>query len=254
MGERKIVTIHSYRGGTGKSNMIANIAVCAQAAGKRVAVLDMDLQSPGIHILFNFNQERIKLTLYDFLRGKCTIAQVAYDISAHGNPEAPGKCWLVPASLTAQAITRLLEEGYDINRLSDNFDVLLDEFDLDYLLIDTHPGLNKETMLAAALSDILIILVRPDQQDYYGTAVLTEIAAKLEVPKVYLIANKVYARLDPTELRARLQEVFGHEVIGMIPLSEDFAELASGGLFIHRYPEHPISLRIRDITQRILSA
>ncbi|MGH8473689.1 MAG: MinD/ParA family protein, partial [Gammaproteobacteria bacterium] len=96
--------------------------------------------------------------------------------------------------------------------------------------------------------------VRPDQQDYYGTAVLTELAAKLEVPKVYLIANKVYARLDPADLRARLQEVFGHEIIGMIPLSEDFAELASEGLFVHRYPEHPISLEIRDITQRILSA
>ena len=253
MGERKIVTIHSYRGGTGKSNMTANIAVCARAAGKRVAVLDTDLQSPGIHILFNFDQERIKLTLYDFLRGKCTIAQVAYDVSGQGHPEATGKCWLVPASLNAQAITQLLEEGYDINRLSDNFDALLDEFDLDYLFIDTHPGLNKETMLAAALSEILIILVRPDQQDYYGTAVLTEIAAKLEVPKVYLIVNKVYARLDPAELRARLQEVFGHEIIGMIPLSEDFAALASEGLFIHRYPEHPISLSIRDITQRILS-
>ena len=160
---------------------------------------------------------------------------------------------MVPASLNAQAITQLLDEGYDINRLSDNFDALLDEFDLDYLFIDTHPGLNKETMLAATLSDVLIILIRPDQQDYYGTAVLTEIAAKLEVPKVYLIANKVYARLDPAELRARLQEVFRHEIIGMIPLSEDFAELASEGLFVHRYPEHPISLEIRDITQRILS-
>ena len=36
MGERKIVTIHSYRGGTGKSNMTANIAVCAQAVGSRL--------------------------------------------------------------------------------------------------------------------------------------------------------------------------------------------------------------------------
>lgn len=62
MGERKIVTIHSYRGGTGKSNITANIAVCAHEAGKRVAVLDTDLQSPGVHILFNFDQEKVKLT------------------------------------------------------------------------------------------------------------------------------------------------------------------------------------------------
>jgi MinD-like ATPase involved in chromosome partitioning or flagellar assembly len=109
-------------------------------------------------------------------------------------------------------------------------------------------------MLAATLSDLLIILVRPDQQDYYGTAVLTEIAAKLEVPRIGIIANKVHSRLDSSELRAKLQEVFGCEVLGMIPLSEDVAELASEGLFVYRYPEHPISLEIRDITQRILSA
>jgi septum site-determining protein MinD len=252
VGERKIVTIHSYRGGTGKSNITANIAVCAQEAGKRVAVLDSDLQSPGIHILFNFDQEKIKLTLYDFLRGKCTIAQVAYDLSEQCNPGGAGRIWLVPASLNAQAITQLLDEGYDIQRLNANFDELLDEFDLDYLFIDTHPGLNKETMLAAALSDILIIVVRPDQQDYYGTAVLTEIAAKLEVPRVYLIANKVPTRLDPTELTARLTEVFGHEVIGTMLLSEDFAALASEGLFVHRYPDHEISRGLRAMAQRVL--
>lgn len=252
MAKRQIVTIHSYRGGTGKSNLTANIAVCAQDAGLRVAVLDTDLQSPGIHILFNFDQERIKLTLYDFLRGKCSISQVAYDVSERTDTDSPGRLWLIPASLTVQAITRLLDEGYDIDRLSENFDTLLTEFDLDYLFIDTHPGLNKESILAATLSDFLIILVRPDQQDYYGTAVLTEVAARLEIPRIGIIANKVYSRLDINEFRARLQQVFGCEVLGILPLCEDFAELGSEGLFVRRYPEHPISAEIRAITERIL--
>lgn len=252
MAKRQIVTLHSYRGGTGKSNLIANIAACAVDAGFRVAVLDTDLQSPGIHILFNFDQERIKLTLYDFLRGKCSIAQVAYDVSERTGRDSPGRCWLIPASLTVQAITRLLDEGYDIDRLSENFDTLLDEFDLDYLFIDTHPGLNKESMLAATLSDFLVILVRPDQQDYYGTAVLTEVAAKLEIPRLGIIANMVHSRLDATEYRARLRDVFACEVLGILPLSEDLVELASEGLFLRRYPQHPISVEIRSIAQRIL--
>jgi len=48
----KIISVHSYRGGTGKSNVTANLAVCLAAAGKRVAVVDTDIQSPGIHMLF----------------------------------------------------------------------------------------------------------------------------------------------------------------------------------------------------------
>lgn len=252
MAKRQIVTVHSYRGGTGKSNLIANIAVCALDAGLQVAVLDTDLQSPGIHILFNFDQERIKLTLYDFLRGKCSISQVAYDICQGAERGSEGRCWLIPASLNIHAITRLLDEGYDIDRLSENFDTLLDEFELDYLFIDTHPGLNRESMLAATLSDFLLILLRPDQQDYYGTAVLTEVAAKLEIPRQGIVANMVHSRINQEEFRSRLEDVFECEVMGMLPVSEKLAELASEGLFVRRYPDHPVSLRIRAIAERIL--
>ncbi|MHA2160599.1 MAG: nucleotide-binding protein, partial [Candidatus Thorarchaeota archaeon] len=45
----KIVSIHSFRGGTGKSNIAANLAATAALDGKRVAVMDTDIASPGIH-------------------------------------------------------------------------------------------------------------------------------------------------------------------------------------------------------------
>ncbi|MEM8603501.1 MAG: P-loop NTPase, partial [Cyanobacteria bacterium P01_H01_bin.121] len=47
----KIVSIHSYRGGTGKSNSAANLATTIARYGHRVCVVDTDIQSPGIHVL-----------------------------------------------------------------------------------------------------------------------------------------------------------------------------------------------------------
>lgn len=41
-----IVSVHSYRGGTGKSNTTANLAALLAAEGRRVGVIDTDLQSP----------------------------------------------------------------------------------------------------------------------------------------------------------------------------------------------------------------
>ncbi len=61
----KIISIHSFGGGTGKSNLIANLAVLIALQGKRVAIIDTDLQSPGIHALFNINEHR--KTLNDYL-------------------------------------------------------------------------------------------------------------------------------------------------------------------------------------------
>ena len=55
----KIISVHSFRGGTGKSNTTANLAVLLANAGKRVGVIDTDIQSPGIHVLFNFEESKM---------------------------------------------------------------------------------------------------------------------------------------------------------------------------------------------------
>ena len=44
-----IVSIHSFRGGTGKSNITASVAMLVAQAGHRVGIVDTDVQSPGIH-------------------------------------------------------------------------------------------------------------------------------------------------------------------------------------------------------------
>ena len=245
LAQGRIVSIHSYRGGTGKSNITANLAACAARRGKRVAVLDTDLQSPGVHVVFGFKPGEIQLTLVDFLWGKCAIRETAYDVTKRIGAEGDGQCWLVPASLTAKAITRIIDEGYDVARLNSHFDQLVDVLELDYLFIDTHPGLNRETLLSTAISDILVLLLRPDQQDYFGTAVLTEIANKLEIPHTFLILNKVLSHMNQDQLRETVQQTFGHPVLGMIPLSEDLAGLESRDLFTKRYPDHEISHVIR---------
>ena len=48
----KIISVHSFRGGTGKSNTTANVTALLAREGLRVGVIDTDIQSPGIHVLF----------------------------------------------------------------------------------------------------------------------------------------------------------------------------------------------------------
>ena len=52
----KVISVHSFRGGTGKSNTTANLAAVYAQQGKRVAVIDTDIQSPGIHALFGLRE------------------------------------------------------------------------------------------------------------------------------------------------------------------------------------------------------
>ncbi len=66
----KIVSIHSYRGGTGKSNTTANVAATVARYGYRVGIVDTDIQSPGIHVLFGFGEDDIDRSLNDYLWGR----------------------------------------------------------------------------------------------------------------------------------------------------------------------------------------
>src|SRR5262245_42486029 len=45
----KIVTFYSYKGGTGRTMALANIAWILATNGKRVLVIDWDLEAPGLH-------------------------------------------------------------------------------------------------------------------------------------------------------------------------------------------------------------
>jgi len=254
----KIVSIHSFRGGTGKSNITANIASQFARKGKRVGVIDTDINSPGIHVLFGMDEEDMDKTLNDYLWGRCAIEDAAYDVGAKiGEGEVvlmSGGMYLIPSSLRAGDIARVLREGYDVGLLNDGFRALVDKLNLDYLFIDTHPGLNEETLLSVAISDLLIIILRPDQQDFQGTAVTVDVARKLEVPHLYLVINKALTSYDFDALRKRIEEIYDSPVAAVIPLSEDVARLQSADIFSLRFPDHPVSHAIMEIVAAVESA
>jgi len=134
----KIVSIHSFRGGTGKSNIAANLATVAALDGKRVAVMDTDMASPGIHVIFGLGRERMKRTLNDFLRGECDIADACIDLTTRKEFSSieSGNLLLIPSSMTAADITRILREGYEVSDLKNGFNEVVRDKDLDYLIID----------------------------------------------------------------------------------------------------------------------
>jgi len=254
----KIVSIHSFRGGTGKSNVTANVAAQVALMGKRVGVIDTDIQSPGIHVLFGMDEEMIDKALNDYLWGRCKIEETAYDVGAQiGKGQVvvmSGGIYLIPSSIRAGEIARVLREGYDVSLLNEGFRALIEKLNLDYLFIDTHPGLNEETLLSVAISDLLLIILRPDQQDFQGTAVTVDVARKLEVPHLYLVVNKALTSYDFAELRRRVEEIYDCPVAAILPLSEDVARMQSSDLFSIQYPDHPFSESIRQIAAVVETA
>jgi MinD-like ATPase involved in chromosome partitioning or flagellar assembly len=252
----EIIAVHSFRGGTGKSNSIANLAALIAMQGQRVGIIDTDIQSPGIHVIWGLQPTEMTFTLNDYLWGRCGMKDAAIDLTpalkTAAGQEVRGALYLVPASIKANEIARILREGYDVMHLNDGLQELIRSLKLDYLLIDTHPGLNEETLLSIGIADLLLIILRPDNQDFQGTAVTVDVARKLQVAKMALLINKALPEMATADLQQQVEELYQVPVLGVLPLAIEVAQLASQGVFCLRYPQHPISMTLRAVVDRLV--
>ena len=94
-----IVSVHSFRGGTGKSNTTANLAAVLASDGLRVGVIDADIQSPGIHVIFGMRAEEGSASLNDFLCHCPEIADVGHDVTNGMVPRVRRRVFLTPSQL-----------------------------------------------------------------------------------------------------------------------------------------------------------
>ncbi|PNX51433.1 MAG: hypothetical protein BV458_11545 [Thermoplasmata archaeon M9B2D] len=247
----KIISIHSFRGGTGKSNIAANLAAYAAIQGKRVAVMDTDMASPGIHVIFGLGREKMKYTLNDYLRGSCDITDACMDITSRLDIKK-GKLFLIPSSMTATDITRILREGYEVGDLKKGFTDVIKAKDLDYLIIDTHPGLDRETLLSMATAHILFVVARIDEQDLLGTAATLSVARKLQVPEIRIIINKKPGIYEDRAIISEVETKFKARIATIIPLLPLLIEVGSRFVVTLRYPDSEFAKNIEEIYRLML--
>lgn len=246
-----IISIHSYRGGTGKSNTTANLASLLAFDGKRVGVVDTDIQSPGIHVIFKLKEDDMNYSLNNYLWGQCDISDASYDVTDNLEQKVDGKIFLIPSSLKAGEIARVLREGYDVGLLDAGFQDLIAELDLDFLLIDTHPGLNEETLLSIAISDKVVLILRPDTQDYLGTSVTVEVARKLDVHELLLAVNKIPEVFNLDDVKKQVEDTYSCEVAAMMPHSDEMMALGSASVFVFQFPDSPVTSALRGLADRL---
>jgi MinD-like ATPase involved in chromosome partitioning or flagellar assembly len=247
-----LVGIHSFRGGSGKTMLAANLAFLAARRGARVAVLDADMQAPALHLVLGVDAKRILHSVSEFVLGRCAIEEVPIDLSHELGLDGQGKLHLLPSSSDMQTITSVLFEGYDVPRLTEHLLRLAEALEVDYLILDTHLGVNRETLLSLAISDTVLVLLRPDGQDHQGAAVLVEIAKKLDVPSCLLVPNMFSERVDAAQVAAGLEEQLGAPVAGVLPWCAELWERTCPGLFAARDEDHPLTAELERVSRQLL--
>jgi len=167
---KKVIAFHSYKGGTGKTTVISNLAASYAMQGRSVCLLDLDVYAPSLYAYFG---KEPKLWLNDVLSGDADIEECLVDISAELGTK--GKMTLAlssPRKDDVYAFEALQDKKWQfaaLKRFLMMKDELISKFGYDYVLLDTSPGIHYWSINALVAADVLILMSKYMNMDLEGT-------------------------------------------------------------------------------------
>lgn len=249
----KILAVQSFKGGTGKSTISANLAVTLAQLKKRVGVIDLDLEGPGLHIIFGISDGEIKATINDVLQRPIQISDAVIDLTPRLGIKS-GCLLFCPAGHSLEEILKMVDTGFNISRFKAVLASLAREYQLDYLLIDSHPGIEKDTILSMAVCDVVVLLSRVDHQDMFGSGVMHEVASQLRKP-VILILNMIPSSVGDKESKKigeKIASLFNLQVLTALPFNSDVFENLSRGVFVLDHQKDPLTRKFAELAQNMI--
>ncbi len=244
-----------FQGRNSKTTITANLAVTLAQLGKRVGVVDLDLEGPGLHVLFGVSDDEVSATINDVLQSSIPVSQAVIDLT-HRVKLGNGCLLFCPAGHKLEEILSIIDHGFSLATFKSVLENLPRIYRLDYVFIDSHPGVERDTLLAMALCDNLVVISRVDQQDLFGSGVMTEVAGQLQKP-VVLILNMVPSSVNEKEskkITQRLAQLFNLRVLTALPFNSDVLESLSKGVFVLERPRDPLTKRFTEIAEKMLEA
>jgi len=250
----KLIVVHSYKGGTGKTIMSVNLAALFAKRGKKVAIFDLDFRAPS---LFAILRAETRVWLNDYLNKKCEINNVLIDLSSRISGE--GKLYAGLADPSPAAMQDMATKGSEwgkrvLSRLISLKEELIGVQKFDYIIFDTSPGLQYSSMNAIVLADLVVLTTTGDCSDVNGTKrMLSEFYTMWET-KTGLVINKVLddeARSNNAEYVKRIEEEYNVPLLGAMPCFCEVLKAEGRYLFPQDKPDHPFTGLLYEIADRI---
>ena len=252
----KIVAVHSYKGGTGKTLLSTNLAVTLAKHGKKVCLMDLDFRAPGLSTLLNI--DKVEYWLNDYLNGVCEINKVLIDLSARIGSQCMFFVGLANPSIEAIRDMSSKDRKWEmraLGRLLSLRNSLLDGKNFDYVIFDTSPGLQYSSINAIVSADLVIVATTLDNSDMEGTRRMLQDLYDLFEKKTEIVLNKVMYEDALMSGRDRLQafvkETYQVPLLGVIPCFCDISRAEGKTIFVHEKPQHPFTRILEDMANKI---
>ncbi len=239
------IAVHSYKGGTGKTNLCINMAAHAALSGKSACILELDLDSPNLHNIFKNDKNK---WINDYLEGRTGLEDVLVDATKLlGAKKGTLKVALANPSMEAVRRNMAADRNQQLAALKRMMAAksVLDKF--DYVFMDTSPGVTYSSINAVLSADRIVLIARPDSFDVDGTKrMLSEFYGGLQ-KKTGLIINRSMS----DEEGGKAAKSIDAPLLAVIPCYCELAHNRSDNIFIVKNPKHKFRQAMREVLEKI---
>jgi chromosome partitioning protein len=173
------IAFHSYKGGTGKTTIACNLAAMLSVKGYNVSLLDLDVYAPSLHAYFECTPNK---WINDLLFENSDLNEIMVDMTStlrryanngtkkigrllvgFSNPQKEEIYRLDGSIKTANANIQLLRRFVQLR------EDLISDYESDYVILDTSPGIRYWSINSLAVADVLFLTLKFDDLDIEGT-------------------------------------------------------------------------------------
>jgi len=170
----RLIAIASGKGGVGKTVMTANLGTALAQLGKKVIMVDADLDMANLELVLGM--EGRPITLQDVLNGEAHLQDTIYD--------APGGAKFVPAGISPQQFKRV-----DPEKLAKMISDLTAYADI--ILLDCPAGIGRDTIACFSACKEVILVMTPEPMSATDAFKSKITAEKMGAETIGIVLNMI---------------------------------------------------------------
>lgn len=230
---KRIITVVSGKGGTGKSTVTANLGAALALLGKSVLLVDADVGLKNLDLYLGVEQY-VTFDLSDLIAGKCRKEQA---IVRHPVVE---RLAILPAALCRD------KEDVDIDRFVESVKAVSEDF--DYTLIDSPHGIGNSFKMTVFPAHQVIVCTTPERASVIKCDKIVGLVEDVGLAhaQILLVINKIEEQLrrDGYQMSAaQVLDILKLRLVTEIPFDYD--------LFDANVEGRPVVLKSESVSSKI---
>jgi len=232
----QVVGISSGKGGVGKTTVSVNLGIALSQFGKKVIIVDCNFSTP--HLAHYLGTDGFGKTINDVLRDGADITEALYHYNG---------VMFVPASNKVEDLVDL-----DIAKLKKHIKKLSNPEMIDFVLLDSAPGLGREAVSVLDVSENILFVTSPLQPSVDDVKRCVEVVREMGKKEMGVILNmKTRKRSEFNE--NDVQRATKIPVIGKIEYDQNVIDslIAKKPVILNK-PHSPASIGFMELAANIL--